>query len=138
MFSRFRNDSNALIRTNSYIKTSIKIAVSHPRSYILFFPSISLHCSLKKGFLFLLVILWSSSFSWIYLALLPFMSLLFSAICKDSSDNHFAFLHFFFLGAILVTISYTLGLIINSNHRLVKWKNMCNINLLSTILCQVV
>ena len=27
----------------------------------------------------------------------PLASLLFSAICKASSDNHFAFLHFFFL-----------------------------------------
>ena len=27
---------------------------------------------------------------------------LFSAICKASSDNHFAFLHFFFLGMVLI------------------------------------
>ena len=33
--------------------------------------------------------------------------LLFSAICKAPSDNHFAFLHFFFLGMILVTTSCT-------------------------------
>ena len=40
--------------------------------------------------------------SWVYLSLspLPFASLLFSAICKASSDNHFAFLHFFFLGMV--------------------------------------
>ena len=31
-------------------------------------------------------------------------SLLFSAICKASSDNHFAFLHFFFLGMVLMTV----------------------------------
>jgi len=35
---------------------------------------------------------------------LPFSSLLFSAICKASSDNHFAFLHFF-LGMVLITAS---------------------------------
>ena len=29
---------------------------------------------------------------------LPFVSLLFSAICKASSDNHFAFFAFLFLG----------------------------------------
>ena len=29
---------------------------------------------------------------------LPLASLLFSAVCKASSDNHFAFLPFFFLG----------------------------------------
>ena len=31
---------------------------------------------------------------------LPLASLLFSAICKASSDNHFAFVHFFFLGMV--------------------------------------
>ena len=31
-----------------------------------------------------------------------FTSLIFSAICKPSSDNHFAFLHFFFLGMVLI------------------------------------
>ena len=34
---------------------------------------------------------------------LPFSSLLFIAISKVSSDNHFAFLHFFFLEMILIT-----------------------------------
>ena len=34
-----------------------------------------------------------------------FASLLFSAICKDSSDNHFAFLNFFFLEMVLITTS---------------------------------
>ena len=42
-----------------------------------------------------------------------FASLLFSAICKGSSDNHFAFLLFFFLGMVLIsafcTISWTSG-----------------------------
>ena len=35
---------------------------------------------------------------WVYLSFspLPLASLLFSAICKASSENHFAFLHFFF------------------------------------------
>ena len=34
-----------------------------------------------------------------------FLSLLFSATCKAPSDNHFAFLHFFSLGMVLVTAS---------------------------------
>jgi len=85
----------------------------------LLFSSISLHCSLKKAFLFLLwnlsllsfflsyllsflsllSILCNSAFRGVYLCFspLPFTSLLFSAICKASSDKHFAFLHFFFL-----------------------------------------
>ena len=33
---------------------------------------------------------------------------LFTAICKASSDTHFAFLHFFFLGMVLITIPQTL------------------------------
>ena len=75
---------------------------------ILLSPSIFLHCSLKKAFLSLLAILWNAAFSWVYLSLspLPFTSLLFSAICKASWDNHFDFLHFMLLGMVLVTTSY--------------------------------
>ena len=38
-----------------------------------------------------------SAFKWVYLSSspLPLTSLLFSGICKASSDNHFAFLYFF-------------------------------------------
>ena len=59
---------------------------------ILLFSSNSLHWSLRKAFLSLLDILWNSAFQWVYLSFspLPFSSLLFSAICKASSDNHFA------------------------------------------------
>ena len=39
---------------------------------------------------------------------LLFASLLFSAICKASSDNHFVFLPFFFFGMVLITASYTM------------------------------
>ena len=38
---------------------------------------------------------------------LPFASILFSAICKASSENHFTFFHFFFLGMVLITASCT-------------------------------
>jgi len=50
------------------------------------FPSTFLHCSLKKAFLSFLAILWNSVLSWLYLSLssLPFVSLLFSAICNFS------------------------------------------------------
>ena len=66
---------------------------------ILLFSFISLHWSLRKAFLSLLAILWNSSFKKVYLSFspLPLASLLFSAICKASSDNHFALLHFLFL-----------------------------------------
>ena len=36
---------------------------------------------------------------------LPFAALLFSAICKASSDNHFACWHYFFLWMVLITAS---------------------------------
>ena len=69
-----------------------------------------LHCSFKKAFLSLLASLWNSAFHWEYLFLFPFpfASLLFSAICKSSSNNHFAFLYFFFLEMVLVTASCTM------------------------------
>ena len=75
---------------------------------VLLFSSISLHWSLKKAFLYHLAILWNSVVGWVYLSFspLPFASL-FSAICKASLDNHFAFLHFFFFGMVLVTNSCT-------------------------------
>ena len=71
----------------------------------------SLHWSLRKSFLSLLAIRWNSTFKWVYLSIspLPFTSVLFSAICKASSDSHFAFLHFFSLGMVLITASCTMS-----------------------------
>ena len=70
----------------------------------------SLHWSPRKA-LSLLAILWNSAFKWVYLSSssLPFASLLFSAICKASSDKRFAFLHFFFLRMVLITACYTMS-----------------------------
>ena len=67
---------------------------------ILLFSSVSLHCSLRKAFLSLLAMLWNSAFKWVYLSFspLPFTCLLSSVACKTSSDDHFTFLNFFFLG----------------------------------------
>ena len=64
----------------------------------------------KKAFLSLLAIIWNYAFSCVYLSLslLLLASLLFSAIWKASSDNHLAFLHFFFFGIVLVTASCTM------------------------------
>ena len=89
---------NTLLITPVFLKRSLVFP-------ILLFSSISLQCSFKKSLLSLFAILWNSAFSWVYLSLspLPFASLVSSVICKASSDNHFAFLHFFF-GMILVTV----------------------------------
>ena len=50
-------------------------------------------------------------FKWIYLFFSPllFASLLFTAIYKASSDSHFAFLRFFFLGMVLIPVSCTVS-----------------------------
>ena len=76
---------------------------------ILLFSSIFFQWSLKKTFLSLLAILWNSAFRWVclYFSPLPLASL-FSAICKASSNNHFAFLHFFFLVMVLITAFCTM------------------------------
>ena len=70
-------------------------SVSHSIVFLYFFALIT-----EEGFLSLLAILWNSAFKWIYLSFSPllFASLLFTAICKASSDSHFAFFAFLFLG----------------------------------------
>ena len=67
---------------------------------ILLFSSISLHRLLRKAFVSLLGILWNSVFRWVYHSFSPllFTFFLFSAICKASSDIHFAFFASLFLG----------------------------------------
>ena len=67
-------------------------SLSHSIVFLYFFALIT-----EEVFLSLLAILWSSAFKQVYLTFspLPFASFLFSAICKASSDNLFAFL---FLG----------------------------------------
>ena len=68
------------------------------------FPSDTLY------FLSLLAILWNSAFRCLYLSFSPllFASLLLTAICQDSSDSHFAFLHFFSMGMVLIPVSCTM------------------------------
>ena len=65
----------------------------------------------KKAFLSLLASLWNSAFRCLYLSFSPllFASLLFTTICKASPDSHFAFLHFFFLGMVLIPASCTMS-----------------------------
>ena len=46
-----------------------------------------------------------------------FTSLLFIAICKSSSDNHFALFHFFFLGMVLIPVSCTMSQTLSIVHQ---------------------
>ena len=82
------------------------------------FPLISL-TFLKRSLLFPTLLFSSISYlSWLFFGTLhsngyffPFLLcllLLFSVICKVSSNNHFAFLHFFFLGMVLIPASCTM------------------------------
>ena len=74
---------------------------------ILLFPSISLHWSLRKAFyLFLLFFGTLHSNAYIFPFLHCFSLLFYTAICKASSDSHFAFLHFFSLGMVLIPVQW--------------------------------
>lgn len=88
-------------------------SLSHSIVFLYFFALIA-----EEGFLSLLAILWNSAFKWVYLSFIPllFTSLLFTAICKASSDSHFVFLHFFFLGMVLIPVSCSM-----SPTMLLKW-----------------
>ena len=77
-------------------------SLSHSIVFLYFFALIT-----EEGFLILcyflfLASLWNSAFKWVYLCFhpLPFTSLLFTAICKASSDNYFAFCISFFWGGL--------------------------------------
>ena len=78
-------------------------SLSHFIVFLYFFALITE----EDFFLSLLAILWNPAFKWVYLSFSPllFPSLLFTAICKASSDSHFSFLHFFFLGMVLIPVS---------------------------------
>ena len=73
--------------------------------------NIGVHVSLsdlvEEGFLISLCYFWNSAFKWDYLSFSPlfFASLPFTAVCKASSDNHFALLHFFSMGMVLISVS---------------------------------
>ena len=79
-------------------------SLSHSIVFLHFF-------ALRKAFLCLLAILWNSAFRCLYLSFSPllFASLLFTAICKASSDSLFGFLHFFFLKMVLIPVSYAVS-----------------------------
>ena len=76
-------------------------------------PLFLFHWSLRKAFLSLLVILWNSAFKWEYLSFspLPLAPLLFTAICflRPPQTAILPFLHFFFLGMVLLTASCTMA-----------------------------
>ena len=81
-------------------------SLSHSIVFLYFFALITEECFLLSPCYSLeLCIQMGISF----LSPLPFTSLLFSAIYKAPSGNHFAFLHFFFLAMVLITASCTVS-----------------------------
>ena len=92
MNKNMKRCSTSLIITKMQIKTTMRYHLMLVRMAAIQKSSISLHCSLKKAFLFLLSILWNSTFISVYLSLSPlsFTSLLSPSICNVSADNHFA------------------------------------------------
>ena len=81
-------------------------SLSHSIVFLYFFALIT-----EEGFLISPCYSWTSAFKWVYLSFSPllFASHLFTAICKASSDSHFAFFNFFFLGMVLFPVSCTMS-----------------------------
>ena len=80
-------------------------SLSHSIVFLYFFTLIT-----EEGFLVSLLFFGTlHSDGYIYFfSPLHLSFLLSSDICKPYSDNHFAFLHFFYLGMVLLTPSYTM------------------------------
>ena len=87
---------------------AVKLSLVFP---ILFFSLSFFALITEKGFLIFPCYFWISAFKRVYLNFypLPFASLLSTAIAKASSDSYFAFLHFFFLGMVLIPVSSTMS-----------------------------
>ena len=81
-------------------------SLSHSVVFLYFFALIT-----EESFLISPCYSWNSAFKWVYLSFSPlfFTSLLFTAICKASSDSHFAFLPLFFLEMVLISVSCTMS-----------------------------
>ena len=65
-----------------------------------------------------------------------FASLLFTAICKASSGSHFAFLHFFSIGMVLIPVSCTMSRTsIHSSSGTLSIRSICQIYSGESICC---
>ena len=78
---------------------------------ILLFSSYFFALITEEGFLFSPCYSLELCIQWIYLPFSPLLytSLLFTAIYKASSDNHFASLHFFLMGMVFITAFCTMS-----------------------------
>ena len=81
-------------------------SLSHSIVFLCFFVLIT-----EEGYLIFPCFSLNSAFKCVYLSFspLPFTLLLFSAICKPSSDNYFCFLHFSSMWMALLPVSCTMS-----------------------------
>ena len=88
---------------SNFLKTCL---VSHSIVFLYFFALIA-----EEDFLISPCYSLELCIQMVYLSFSPlrFTSLLFTAICKASPDSHFAFLHFFSMGMVLIPVSYTVS-----------------------------
>ena len=96
LFFCYVHTISILYRAHLCMKCSLGISnvlevissLSHSVVFLYFFALI-----MRKAFLSLIAILSNSAFRWVYLSFSPltFSSLLFIALCRASSDKHFAF-----------------------------------------------
>ena len=80
-------------------------SLSHSIVFLYFFCTVNLG---KLSYLSLLFFGTLHSRGYIFPFLLSLLAVFFLDTGKASSDNHFAFLHFFFLGMVLITTSCTM------------------------------
>jgi len=104
LFHALNLDWSSISHMVIYLIQCYSLKSSHPLFLIVFLYFFALIA--EEGFLISPCCSLNSAFKWVYLSFspLPLASLL-TAFCKASSVNHFAFLHFFFLGMVLITIS---------------------------------
>ena len=77
-------------------------------SHLFFLPFLCIDRWRRLSYLFLLFFGTLHSDAYIFPFLLCFSPLLFTTICKAFPDSHFAFLHFFSMGMVLITVSCTM------------------------------
>ena len=102
---------SALYTAHTCMKYSLDISsfleeissLSHSIVFLYFFALF-----IKKAFFYLSLLFSGTLYSVEYIFPLSSASILSSATCKASSDNHFALLHLFFFGMVLVTASCTM------------------------------
>ena len=113
-----------------FLKTSLVFPIL--LFFLYFFALIT-----EEGFLISPCYSLNSAFKWVYLSFSPllFACLLFIAVCKASSYNHFAFSDFFFLEMILIVAACTMSwtAVHNSSATLSTRSNPLNLFITSTV-----